>query len=458
MYVYGGGRAANTLENDVLIEGGRVYRAFAGGDGHTLTDPSQPFNETTNPYLPANVKKYDSGVTSSGDASLVIEGGIVYQAFGGSNTSGFVEGTASVSVNPEPTCELLNDEIFGGGNQAPGGSVVVTIPCGVKGLDDVYGGANEAPIDGDVTLNILGGEMKRAFGGSKNANIDGNVTVNVYGGSIGELYGGNNIGGNITGTITVNVDWGLNDCADPLYLGYVFGGGYQAPYEPTGDYGPVTDRSTTVEYFSPVVNIIQATVDTAVFGGGFGVGTTATTDAHISANPKVVIGAYRVKDRDGNTIAEEPNNPVRIGTAKNELGRTLAGNVFGGGNAGPVMGSPTVLIQGSDTKVWHNVYGGGNAATVHGNPTIEIGANPKVSKPQFSLDGTTLTITNHEGADIYYTEGADPADPTTSSTKYSAPITVSAGQKVKAIAVKAATDADPTPTPSSVATFTVPNP
>ena len=451
-YVYGGGRAANTLHNEVLIEGGRVYRAFAGGDGHT-TDPS------SGAYLPANVKKYTSGITSSGDASLVIKGGIVYQAFGGSNTSGYVEGTASVSVDPEPSCPLLNDEIFGGGNQAPGGSVVVTIPCGVKGLDDVYGGANEAPITGDVTLNILGGEMKRAFGGSKNAPITGNVTVNVYGGSIGELYGGNNIGGNITGTITVNVDWGLNDCEDPLKLGYVFGGGRQAPYEPTDvAYAPVTDRNTTVTHFTPVVNIIQATVDTAVFGGGFGVGSTATTDAHVSANPKVVIGAYRTEDRAGNTV-DEPNNPVRIGKEKNTLGRTLAGNVFGGGNAGPVMGSPTVIIQGSDTKVWHNVYGGGNAATVHGNPIIEIGANPRLSKPQFTLDGSNLTITSHEGATVYYTVGADPADPTNASTEYTGPVSVSdyAGQKVKAIAYKTPTAADPTPAPSPVATFTVPS-
>ncbi|MDR9823996.1 hypothetical protein RCJ22_00065, partial [Vibrio sp. FNV 38] len=50
MYVYGGGRAANTLHNDVLIEGGRIYRAFAGGDGHTLANPSQAWNESTNPY------------------------------------------------------------------------------------------------------------------------------------------------------------------------------------------------------------------------------------------------------------------------------------------------------------------------------------------------------------------------------------------------------------------------
>ncbi len=426
MYVYGGGRAANTLHNNVLIEGGRIYQAFAGGDGHT-TDPS------SGAHLPADVKKYTSGVTSSGDASLVIKGGIVYQAFGGSNTSGFVEGTASVSIDPEDGCDLLNSETFGGGNEAPGGSVIVTIPCGVKGLDDVYGGANQADITGDVTLNIEGGEMKRAFGGSKNANINGNVTVNVFGGSIGELYGGNNVDGNITGLITVNVDYTEeNPCPDTKHLDYVYGGGNMAAYAPTANFIP---------NYSPRVNIIHANIDSAVFGGGYG------SSATVTSNPRVIIGAEREQRFAGAGLSPVamapvvPNLPVTIGTEKNVLKRTLMGNVFGGGNAAEVIGDTKVIIKGSRTKVYNNVYGGGNAARVQGNTDVEIGSAITLSAPKLTYDEGTGKVTATSYGDFEFGDGTtkiyytlDGSTPTNASTLYEGPVTLNpATQNIRVV-------------------------
>ena len=71
------------------------------------------------------------------------------------------------------------------------------------------------------------------------------------------------------------------------------------------------------------------------------------------------------------------------------------------------------------------------------------GANPTCAAPSFSpsagavLSGTTVTLsTTTEGASIYYTKGASPADPTTGSTLYSSPISVTEATTIKAIAVK----------------------
>ena len=63
-----------------------------------------------------------------------------------------------------------------------------------------------------------------------------------------------------------------------------------------------------------------------------------------------------------------------------------------------------------------------------------------VSAPKFSAASTTftdpfqVTLTAEEGADIYYTTNGD--DPTTSSTKYTAPIDITTTTTLKAIAVK----------------------
>ena len=66
-------------------------------------------------------------------------------------------------------------------------------------------------------------------------------------------------------------------------------------------------------------------------------------------------------------------------------------------------------------------------------------AAPSITGNSPFFGSTTATITNAasaDGAKIYYTMGADPADPTTSSTEYSAPIAIDATTTVKAIAKK----------------------
>ena len=381
--VYGGGKGGslgvvNHANAEVLIYGGHFHQVFAGGNG--AGDGNQG----------ANVA----------NASITIHGGIMQSVFGGSNSKGTVT-SSSVEFKPG-SCDQLVQDVFGGGNQAPGaGDIVVTIPCGAKGLTDVYGCSNAADFTGNVTLNILGGTMKRAFGGAKNADIKGNVTVNAFAGNIGELYGGNNAGGyifgddNTKGNIVVNVDFDNTQCPGEKHIDFVYGGGNNAPYKPDGLTVETANNEHTITNatgtnnparISPVVNIISGyqevghqtasdpwyTVDMAVFGGGKG------APAVVKSNPKVVIGADRVQQLDGNldVVPVSPavqNLPVRIGTHEGVDG-SLQGNVFGGGNAAAVEGSTKVVVKGSNTRVYNNVYGGGNAATVTGNTDVQIGA------------------------------------------------------------------------------------
>lgn len=63
-------------------------------------------------------------------------------------------------------------------------------------------------------------------------------------------------------------------------------------------------------------------------------------------------------------------------------------------------------------------------------PTFSIAAGPVLSGTKIALSSST------NGATIYYTKGATPADPTTSSTEYTVPIEITEATTIKAIAVK----------------------
>ena len=326
-YVYGGGNAANTPATSVIIDGGRFNYVFGGGNGAGTGNP---------------------GANVAGNSNVTLNGGIIDFVFGGSNTLGVVNGVASIGFNdPAKTCTRLIKELYGGGNMAPGGSVDLTIPCGVDGLNLVYGGSRNADIGTEtlfnggtkknVTLTIEGGNLAQVFGGNNQGGVIwGDVTLNLVGGTIVDAYGGNNAGGNVKGSITVNViDAESSTC--PLTLTNVFGGGKDAAYTPA---------DATIS--SPEVNIKHVKNGTSISGSVFGGGQGATAD--VTSNPVVTIGD------------DESNHYV-----------TIAGNVYGGGDAAAVLGSTSVEMKNAHSTA-ANLFGGGNQAGVSGTASVTLTA------------------------------------------------------------------------------------
>ena len=401
-YVYGGANAADSRTTDVTIEGGRIFRAFAGGNGYSETNNhSDPTAANYNPganirkYIGGSINPYSEGtkdfvnsteLTGSGDVNIDVQGGIVYQVFGGSNQKGIIEGGTTIAVKDEGNCQLLNSEVFGGGNEAEGNGGDITLECGTS-YQSFYGGARNATINGDINLTIKGGVYENIFGGNKEGGtIKGDVTVNFYGGNVQNLFGGSNMGGDIQGDINVNIEVDPDyDCADGLRLDHVYGGGKDAPYKP----------STTTRTNNPTVHLLNDELTTDVFGGGLG------KEAIVTANPKVLLGIdnntttkftstnHKVTVKQdvygGGSEAAVKGNPTvqTISTSSNAT--TVKGDLYGGGlgetatvtttgsTEGDGQGTIAVKIQGKKTTIEGNVFGGGNAGAATGNTEVTIG-------------------------------------------------------------------------------------
>ena len=340
--VYGGGNAANvgsttvTANTNVVIDGGRIKQVFGGGNGAGASNP---------------------GANIVGTATATLYAGIIDQAFGGSNEKGNITTTHLIVAHDDNNaCEAFYSELFGGGNLAEiVGDLVTDIQCGVGSFGDFYGGANQATIKGNVTLNVYGGTFANVYGGSKGvaggvaADIkdnpattgvkEGNVTLNLYGGDIGNAFGGSNQHGNIEGVITVNV---LDQENCPLNVTNLYGAGNVTAYTPL-------DVTSGVKPTAPVVNVTHVKSGTSSVGNVFGgaLGATAT----VTSNPQVTIG----------------NDDLTATTTA-----IVSGNVYGGGDLAPVVGSTTVNVQKDDSSISLDVYGGGNKANVSGSVSVSI--------------------------------------------------------------------------------------
>ena len=432
--VYGGGNAASTPGTEVTINGTfEIEEVFGGGNGKddiTINGETKPnpganvgyrdyseyenSDDETNGAATAALREINYSY-GSGLAQVNIYGGLIHRVYGGSNTKGNVRQIAMALLEDVEanTCEFHVDEAYGGGKSASmDGQAILEMKC-IPGLNAAYGGA-------------------------ENADIHNNVTLNITNGKFGQVFGGNNRGGRIMGSITVNIE--ETGCR-PIIIGELYGGGNRAAYSVYG-YKPETDSneevvtdeygkikwlpleqgttavtvggveyaplSETAKFANPEVNVKSFTSIGDIYGGGYG--ETAVMVGDPTVNINVVVGdktnhadakietegtiEIREELTEGNTTNRNVKYPTHT---QGEIG--AINNVFGGGNAAKVIGTPTVNI-GTKAKVdyvtlgkvndaeettprteidvvgvdiRHNVYGGGNAAEVTGDTNVVIG-------------------------------------------------------------------------------------
>ena len=374
--VYGGGNAAAVPETNVVIKGAyEIGYLFGGGNGKDDIAPG-----VTNPG--ADVGTLDHGTTTygTGNANTLMEGGLIHEAYGGSNTRGTIKGSINQTTNPKAStdpeycCDLEVEKIVGAGKYAD--------------------------IDGDVYMDLSCQPSKKVdllFAGADEANVNGNITLNITNGHFGKVFGGNNLGGAIKGKITVNVE---ETGCQPIKIDDLYLGSNEAPYSVFGYYEsdeihPVTGKkilkpresatdprkpvkydgteyasiSDFTNYDQPELNIISCTYIGNVFGGGFGEG--AVMYANPTVNVNMEPGAFAddipaMMTELGLDVTKTAPNPDKLGIIR---------NVFGGGDAANIAGDTHVNIATEANKsayIIGSVFGGGNAADVLGNTNVTM--------------------------------------------------------------------------------------
>ena len=372
--VYGGGNAAAVPETDVVIKGAyEIGYLFGGGNGKDDIAPGVP-----NPGADVGTPDHGTSIYGTGNANTLMEGGLIHEAYGGSNTKGIIKGSINQITDPKDPkdpgfcCELAVEKIVGAGKYAD--------------------------IDGDVNMTLSCQPSKKVdllFAGADEANVNGNITLNITNGHFGKVFGGNNLGGAIKGKITVNVE---ETGCQPIKIDDLYLGSNEAAYSVFGYYeseeihpvtgknilkprtseddshtpveNPAKDETHSFPYAQPELNIISCTYIGNVFGGGFGEG--AVMYANPTVNVNMEAGDYAdtavpamMTELELDVTKTAPN-PDKLGIIR---------NVFGGGDAADIAGSTTVNIateEGKSAYIIGSVFGGGNAADVLGNTNVTV--------------------------------------------------------------------------------------
>ena len=333
----------------------------------------------------------------NGAVKINMEDGTINNAmYGGSNTKGTVTGKVDINISggtigAEGTSA---DRVFGGGQGQPtivSGKTEVNISDknnNVKIYGNIYGGSALGKVSNDSKVVIkdtqsdtntitLSGNI---YGGGKGdtntpAVNGGGTTVEVDGGtySSAKVFGGSNVNGTIEGNVLVKIGETSNTTVNEVY-----GGGNEAN---------ITNITDSVNvYMYEHANVTNA------FNGGNSAGILGTVDQTprgIYANGATVSNIYGGSNTSGSltetfvycdngatignvygggygpstSISEDTNVEIKGST-------TVTGNVFGGGDSGPVTGNTNVDITSSTVR--GTVYGGGNNATVGGDANTNI--------------------------------------------------------------------------------------
>ena len=316
--VYGGGNAANASNTSVLVKGAyEIGTVFGGGNGE------------------------ESAANVPGTATTVLNGGLIHDFYGGSNTSGTIgtynESTHETSGGPVITIDDLQ----------------IGTDCSLK-FDNIYGAGKSADVDGNIsmTMGCLSDEftVQNLYGGAQEANVKGAVTLTVTSGRFDRVFGGNNVSGTIGGNIEVNLE---ETGCKPLIIGQVFGGGNRANF----------GHSTTV-------NAKSFTSIGEIYGGGNLANVAGSTSVNILTKQSVMNDST-ASVFASETITIDDKSVVLPAHAKGDVG--AIGYVYGGG-----FGASTNVEQNVDVTIGStsdntinpviigDVYGGSALGTVNG--------------------------------------------------------------------------------------------
>ena len=351
--VYGGGNAAAVPETDVLVRGAyEIQEVFGGGNGkdpYTINDDN---NWTDNP-----------GANVNSNATTLLTGGYIHEAYGGSNKRGTIFGSVSIDMsdgsaedNTNGQCTLLVEKLVGAGKDADvNGDLIMVMGCKPN------------------TKTAL------LYAGADNANVNGNVELTITSGKFGKVFGGNNKGGIIMGHIKLNIEE-TGECNVPIEIDELYLGGNEAAYSQYGYYkngadfmprtaamADITDPTAngytpalTTEQFgatvrnetpydAPELNIVSCTYIGKVFGGGYGTGAT------LYGNPTVNINMIQGSNATG-IPAKMTELGIDASKAPNPNNLGIIGDVYGGGDAANVIGNTTVNICTVQTVQLHQSY------------------------------------------------------------------------------------------------------
>ena len=367
--VYGGGNAASVPATYIIVTGTyEIEELFGGGngkdqyslDGTTLIDNPgahvgyknySTLNGTTwteNEDADTKEKRatatkyhYGSGITTTN-----ITGGVIHNVYGGSDTKGNIRTSARSTIEDAGVCEMHIDNATGGGKNSPmDAGVDQNLDC-VKNVTNIYGGSENATIENDIVVNITNGTIEKVFGG-------------------------NNKKGMIKGSITINIE---EKGCQPIIIGELYGGGYQAPYSiygyATSGTGDVADDTYIITplnagdegaretpYQNPRINIISATRIGAVYGGGYQAKMIGSPRINVNMQEGQVLAEYVEDDFVGDHTKDNvAYTGLRIDetTHNGILSIGTIGNIYGGGYEADVVGDTYVEIG---TGEWINANG-----------------------------------------------------------------------------------------------------
>lgn len=406
--IYGGSELGTVNEygyTSIDINGGTINTVYGGGKGDAATSASPsskgPITVNINDGLVTDVFGGNNEYgTLSIKPTVNIKGGNVTDVYGGSNGSG--AGIVNTLVNVSGG--TITDGVYGGGKSATttettevnitGGTFsCFTNADGERACAEVFGGGRKAAVNISTTVNIKdGANVYNVYGGSNESgdvhetyvnNIGGNVLCNTYGGGKrASVDTSNNIlkGTTYTYSLASGENSYINSC------GNAFAGGAEADVV---NANITLDGSSLINVYggsdkngivtNANVSIVSGSVIN-VFGGNNQGGNTV--DSFVKVDTLVEEKIY--KDENGKEITEYIT-PLSIqnvfgGSNGSEASITnttkvdinsgyVAGNIYGGGNKAPVIGSTNVNIYKGYTT---NVFGGGNEAHV-GNTVISEG-------------------------------------------------------------------------------------